>query len=139
MNIQECTLEDCKYLAELNRELINGEGSDNPMTIGELEERMKDFLQTKYEAFFFVERDVVVGYALVKMDCKPLYLRQFLIIQEYRRRHYGERAFRLLLSHLQADSVDIEVLSDNDRGIRFWERMGFVERHRYMCYKSEWK
>lgn len=45
---------------------------------------VQNFLQTKYEAFFFVERDVVVGYALVKMECKPLYLRQFLIIQEYR-------------------------------------------------------
>lgn len=38
---------------------------------------MEDFLQTIYEAFFFIEQDVVVGYVLVKMDCEQLYFRQF--------------------------------------------------------------
>lgn len=37
MTIQKCDINDCKYLAELNKELINAEGSDNPMTIEELE------------------------------------------------------------------------------------------------------
>lgn len=69
-------------------------------------------------------------------DCEPLYLRQFMIIQEYRRRHYGEQAFQMLLSCLKTDSVDIEVLSNNYQGVKFWEKMGFVERHKYMCYKS---
>lgn len=136
MTIQKCTIDDCGYLAELNKELIHAESSDNPMTIRELGQRMKDFLQTVYEAFFFIERDRVVGYALIKMDCEPLYLRQFLIIQEYRRRHYGKQAFQMLLSCLKTDSVDIEVLSNNYQGVKFWEKMGFVERHKYMCYKS---
>lgn len=137
MTIQKCTIGDSKYLAELNKELINAEGSNNPMTIRELEERMKDFLQTGYEAFFFMEKDAVIGYALVKMDCEPLYLRQFMIKQEYRRKHYGEQAFLILLSCLQTNSVDIEVLSNNHQGIKFWEKMGFVERHKYMCYKGD--
>ena len=136
MTIQKCTIDDCRYLAELNKELINAEGSDNSMTIRELEERMKDFLQTSYEAFFFIEQDVVIGYALVKMDCEPLYLRQFMIKQEYRRKHYGEQAFQKLLSYLKTNSVDIEVLSNNHQGIKFWEKMGFVERHKYMQYKG---
>lgn len=137
MTIQKCTIDDCKCLAELNKELINAEGSDNPMEIQELEERMKDFLQTSYEAFFFIEQDVVVGYALVKMDCEPLYLRQFMIIQKYQRRHYGEQAFLKLLSFLKINSIDIEVLSNNHLGVKFWEKMGFVERHKYMHYKGD--
>lgn len=136
MTIQKCTIDDCGYLAELNKELIHAESSDNPMTIRELEQRMKDFLQTVYEAFFFIERDRVVGYALIKMDCEPLYLRQFLIIQEYRQRYYGKQAFQMLLSCLKTDSVDIEVLSNNYQGVKFWEKMGFVERHKYMRYES---
>lgn len=139
VTIQKCTIDDCEYLAELNKELIHAESSDNPMTIKQLEQRMKDFLQTFYEAYFFIERDRVVGYALIKMDCEPLYLRQFLIIQEYRRRHYGEQAFQMLLSCLKTDSVDIEVLSNNDQGVKFWEKMGFVERHKYMRYKNKEK
>lgn len=81
MTIQKCTIDDCEYLAELNQELIYAEGSDNPMTIRELKQRMKDFLQTFYEAYFFIERDRVVGYALIKMDCEPLYLRQFCLFR----------------------------------------------------------
>ena len=139
MTIQKCMIDDCEYLAELNKELIHAEGSDNPMTIKEVEQRMKDFLQTFYEAYFFIERDKVVEYALIKMDCEPLYLRQFLIIQEYRQRHYGKQAFQMLLSYLKTDSVDIEVLSNNYQGIKFWEEMGFVERHKYMRYKNKEK
>ena len=139
VTIQKCTIDDCEYLAALNKELIHAEGSVNPMTIRELEYRMKDFLQTFYEAYFFIERDRVVGYALIKMDCEPLCLRQFLIIQEYRQRHYGKQAFQMLLSYLKTDSVDIEVLSNNYQGIKFWEEMGFVERHKYMRYKNKEK
>ncbi len=29
MTIQKCTIDDYRYLAELNKELINAEGSDN--------------------------------------------------------------------------------------------------------------
>ena len=60
-----------------------------------------------------------------------------MIKQEYRRRHYGERAFQKLLSRLKTTSVDIEVLSNNYQGIKFWEKMGFVERHKYMRYKGD--
>lgn len=33
----------------------------------------------------------------------------------------------MLLSYLKTDSVDIEVLSNNYQGVKFWEKMGFVE------------
>lgn len=42
----------------------------------------------------------------------------------------------MLLTYLKTDSVDIEVLSNNYRGVKFWKKMGVVERHKYMCYKS---
>ena len=49
MTIQKCMIDDCEYLADLNKELIHAEGSDNPMTIKEVEQRMKDFLQTYHQ------------------------------------------------------------------------------------------
>lgn len=42
----------------------------------------------------------------------------------------------MLLSYLKTDSVDIAVLSNNDQGVKFWKKMGFVERHKYM-YRLE--
>jgi len=130
--IQKCTLEDVPQLALLNKRLIEDEKSNNMMTINELEERMRSFLNSEYDAYFFEIQEKIVGYALVKNACIPLYLRQFLIIREYRKNHYGTRAFRALLEYLEVDSIDIEVLPWNEPGMCFWESLGFREMSRYM-------
>ncbi len=94
MNVIKCDLKDLEMLAVLNKQLIDDEKSNNPMSIKELEERMKGFLTTDYEAYFFENDEDIIGYALVKTDCTPLYLRQFLINRKYRRQHYGTEAVR---------------------------------------------
>ena len=132
MKIRKCTLNDIKQLALLNKQLIEDEKSNNPMSITELEERMAGFLNTDYNAYFFVKSDDIVGYALVKDTCTPKYLRQFLIDSKYREQHYGTEAFNALLEYLGVKSMDIEVLSWNEIGKRFWESCGFREISRYM-------
>lgn len=136
MEIKKCTLDDVSQLALLNKQLIEDEQSNNPMTVKELEERMDGFLNTEYNAYFFFVENVVVGYALVKYTCTPLYLRQFLIAREHRQKHYGAEAFRLLLEYLGVDKLDIEVLPWNERGLRFWESCGFKEISRYMRFEK---
>ena len=135
MEIKKCTLEDVPQLAFFNKQLIEDEKSNNPMSIEELEERMTGFLNTEYDAYFFLVDETVVGYALVKKTCTPLYLRQFLIAREYRRKHYGREAFRALSEYLGVERMDIEVLPWNERGMRFWESLGFKEISRCMRYK----
>lgn len=137
MKIKKCTLEDTAWLAVLNKQLIDDEKSDNPMSIQELEERMKGFLKTDYDAYFFVVDDAVVGYALVKNSCRPLYMRQFLIDRKYRKHHYGTEAFNSLIKYLNVKSIDIEVLSWNEAGNRFWESCGFRDISRYMRFGQE--
>ena len=136
MEIRKCTLEDVSRLAVLNKQLIEDEQSNNPMTVKELEERMKGFLNSEYNAYFFWDEEAVVGYALVKNTCTPLYLRQFLIAREYRQKHYGTEAFYALLEYLGVDRMDIEVLPWNERGLRFWESCGFKEISRYMRFEK---
>lgn len=135
MEIKKCTLNDVPQLALLNKQLIEDEKSNNPMSIEELEGRMSGFLNTEYDAYFFFVENVVVGYALVKHTCEPLYLRQFLITRQYRQKHYGTEAFRALLEYLGVERMDIEVLPWNERGMRFWESCGFKEISRYMRFE----
>jgi len=132
MKIKKCTLKDVTQLALLNKQLIDDEKSNNPMSIEELGQRMTGFLSSEYDAYFFVEQEAVVGYALIKNTCNPLYLRQFLIDRKYRRKHYGTEAFNTLMQYLDIKSIDIEVLPWNERGILFWESCGFREISRYM-------
>lgn len=132
MEIRKCTLSDTKLLAVLNKQLIDDEKSDNQMNIVQLENRMREFLQTDYTAYLFVQDGDIAGYALVKHTVQPYYLRQFLIERAFRRQHLGLQAFKMLLSELKTNSLDLEVLSDNEAGGRFWEKCGFKERSKYL-------
>lgn len=77
MLICECTKHDVPQLALMNKHLIEDEKSNNPMTVTALEERMQELINDGYNAYFFIEDDIVVGYALIKYTSTPLYLRQF--------------------------------------------------------------
>jgi hypothetical protein len=53
VNINDCKLEDVNLLAEMNKQLIEDEKSNNIMDITQLKDRMIDFLNTGYKAFLF--------------------------------------------------------------------------------------
>ena len=136
MQIIKCTSRDIHTLAVLNKRLIEDEKSSNPMSPEELENRMQAFLAGEYNAYFFKEADEIIGYALVKHTCTPLYLRQFYIDRAYRRKHYGEKAFHELLELLRADTIHIDVLPWNEAGLRFWEKLGFTPTCISMSYQK---
>lgn len=136
MCIERCTLNDIEQLAILNKQLIDDEKSNNPMDVKELKERMRGFLTSDYDAYFFKVDNTVVGYALIKNSCTPLYLRQFLVDRKFRCQHLGTEAFRELLKYLKVEKIDIEVLPWNEAGMRFWESLGFKEMSRYMRYEA---
>ena len=143
MIVRKCSGNDLPRLTQFNKHLIEDEQSDNAMSEQELYHRMEGFLETEYDAYFFEVEGDVVGYALVKNSCEPLYLRQFYIDRPYRRKHYGEQAFRELLDFLKVDTIDIEVLTWNDRGMSFWKKLGFKaldeqERCVYMRFMNEY-
>ncbi|MDE6746268.1 MAG: hypothetical protein K2J72_06475, partial [Oscillospiraceae bacterium] len=66
MQIIKCGEQDIPRLAAMNKCLIEDEKSDNPMNISELENRMKDFINMEYDAYFFKYGEDIAGYALVK-------------------------------------------------------------------------
>lgn len=134
MNLKKCSAQDAEKLAELNKHLIKDEKSDNKMSLCELQDRMKSFLETDYTAYLFMEDNRIIGYALVNTRAEPLYLRQFFIARNFRRNHKGRRAFELLLDELKTDKIDLEVLSWNEAGLKFWQSCGFAERSRYMRF-----
>lgn len=136
MQIQKCLMKDVSKLALLNKQLIEDEKSDNTMNINELERRMKEFLETDYSAYFFIEDSRIIGYALIKNTNSPVYLRQFLIERNYRKHHYGTQAFQMLLKYLDIKEIDLEVLPWNKSGLAFWEHCGFNETCIAMRYKE---
>jgi ribosomal protein S18 acetylase RimI-like enzyme len=137
IDIKECTLEDVILLAEMNKQLIEDEKSNNPMDIIQLRNRMIEFLNNGYKAFFFMVNKEIVGYALCDMTKEPKYLRQFFIKIEERRKHYGEISFINLLEKIGIKEIEIDVLKRNETGLKFWEKIGFEEQWKRMKYKGE--
>jgi len=134
IEINECTEKDITLLAEMNKQLIDDEKSNNLMDITQLGNRMNNFLNSGYKAFFFSIKEKIIGYALCDMTKKPKYLRQFFIKREERRKHYGKNAFNKLLEKLEIKEIEIDVLKWNEAGIKFWENIGFVEQSKRMKY-----
>lgn len=130
------TEEDLELLAKLNKQLIEDERHDNTMNIEQLKVRMRQFIRTDYNAYLFEREDEMIGYALVDHTKKPLYVRQFFICRDQRRKRYGKLAFEMLLERLDTGDVDIEVMHGNETGYAFWKSLGFIERSVYMRMKK---
>jgi len=114
-------------LAELNGQLIRDEGHRNPMTLAELEARMRGWLTGEYEAVLFLQQGQAAGYALFRREPEHVYLRQFFVRPEFRRQGIGRAALGWLREHAWADAsrVRLDVLIGNAAGIAFWRAVGF--------------
>jgi GNAT superfamily N-acetyltransferase len=128
MEYRRATVADAPALAAMNGQLIRDEGHRNPMTVAELTVRMAGWLEVEYEAVLFGEAGQPIGYALYRRDCDYVYLRQFFVRPECRRRGIGQAAIAWLRQHLWGDGrVRVEVLTENSTGIAFWRAIGFVD------------
>ena len=131
LTLRQAERADLPLLARMNQHLIEDEGSANPMTVGELERRMRNWLEGDYDVALFMLDDVV-GYAVYQArgethkGSELVYLRQFFVERRYRGRGLGRRAFqRLRGARFAGAQVTLEVLAANPAGLAFWESLGF--------------
>lgn len=125
---------DVPLVAEMNKRLIDDEGSRNPMSVPELAGRLRGWLHDGWRADLFLEDGAVVGYALYlarRYEHDPslpeIFLRQFFIERDRRGRGLGTEALSLLERERfpRPCRVELSVLEENAAGRRFWQRTGF--------------
>jgi ribosomal protein S18 acetylase RimI-like enzyme len=112
----------------MNKDLIEDEGSHNPMTVTQLEDRMRDWLESgDYDAILFEYNAAVVAYALFQQKPESIYLRQFFVDRDFRRRGIGQSAIYMLMNDIFPPGlrITLDVLSKNPAGWTFWRRVGF--------------
>jgi RimJ/RimL family protein N-acetyltransferase len=128
MHLRRADANDVTLLASFNFDLIRDEGHRNPMSVGELAERMRRWLSSEYTALVFCEGDTPVGYALYRHHEEGgIHLRQFFVIRERRRRGVGRRALELLVESVAPKRIVVEVLSNNWPAIAFWHGVRLSE------------
>jgi predicted acetyltransferase len=129
LNFRRATLNDGALLAELNHQLIRDEGHRNRMTVPELEQRMKSWLASEYVAVLFENGGEVVAYALYREPPEEIYLRQFFVVRNRRRKGLGKEAVKILLSKIWPKNkrLTVEVLVQNEAAVAFWRAVGYKD------------
>jgi GNAT superfamily N-acetyltransferase len=117
---------DLGLLAEWNHQLIRDEGHRNPMSVVQLAERMKTWLNGEYRAVVF-SSDEPVAYALFRKEEGSVYLRQFFVRRNRRRAGIGRAAFSILKEQIWPSGVrlTVDVLCQNQGSIAFWRSVGY--------------
>ena len=130
MNIETriATLADVDTLANWNKQLIEDEGSRNPMNLQQLNDGMTGFLKSDWRAVILSVDGEEAGYILYKEgrddyfpDQPTVYVRQFFIRRDRRSKGLGEASFNIITEkHFPKGSdLSLEVLESNPRGRRF--------------------
>jgi len=129
MNFRHASSNDCRLLAELNHQLIRDEGHRYPMTVAELEQRLRDWLASEYAAVIFTENSETVAYALYRDEPKEIYLRQFFVVRDRRRQGCGRAAFDILQKKIWPTHkrLTVAALVCNPAAIAFWRAMGYQD------------
>jgi DNA-binding GntR family transcriptional regulator len=136
IRVREHQRDDLGLLARMNRELADDEGHRNPMTVAQLEERFRRFIdQEGWSVDLFTLDDEIIGYATHRYETDPaeangrhVYLRQFYIVRHRRRGGAGHVAFDELVRARfnPGERIFLEVIENNPGGKVFWLRTGFT-------------
>jgi len=135
METIKLTESEIPLVAKWNVQLHEDEAS-KPIEIAAAEERHRRWLQLgTYKGAIFNVNGISMGYVIYEhrkvnpdyRDSESLYIRQFFIAREFRRKGYGTKAFRSILENIVSDntSVKLNVKSSNPSGQQFWESVGF--------------
>lgn len=127
MTHRHATMDDCPLLGELNHQLIQDEGHRDPLTVSQLVQRMREWLESEYVAILFEEGREVVAYALYREDPDEIYLRQLFVVRHRRRQGLGKQAMHLLRSEIwpKTKRLTVEVLTANTAAVAFWRAVGY--------------
>ena len=127
--------DDLSLLAQMNDRLVEDQGSENPFSVSDLEDRFKTWLESEeWQIDVIKESDSIVGYAVYQQrsdyyveDQTVVYLRQFYIERQHRGRGLGTRAYPQLVADRFPEGLEVslDVVSTNPRGQSFWSKFGF--------------
>ena len=123
----EASDSDIGLLADWNHQLIRDEQHRNPMTVDQLAERMRNWLQKEeYRAILF-SSDEPVCHAVFRREAELVHLRQFFVRRERRRTGIGRAAVSILREQIWPSDVrlTVDVLCHNQGGIAFWRSVGY--------------
>jgi GNAT superfamily N-acetyltransferase len=149
MKMRAAGLEDVALLARLNRELAEDVGDHILLrSRPDFEARMRALLAEGHQAVIFEEDDggratgavaEAAAYALYLDRGDEIYLRQFYVSRDRRRRGVGRRALALLMNEAWPPDrrLTVDTFAANQAGLAFWRSVGFRDHLVSLKIESE--
>ncbi len=99
------------------------------MSIPQLRERMKGWLEGEYKAVAFSIDADPTAYALYREGTEEIYLRQLFVKRGRRRQGIGREAVRILRREIWPSDkrLTVEVLTANEPAVVFWRSVGYAD------------
>jgi GNAT superfamily N-acetyltransferase len=123
-------------LARMNKELLEDEKHRSSLTVAELKERFRRFVdEDGWSVEVFTCDEDIVGYITYRVEPdettpngRSVFLRQFYISRSHRRLGLGAATMALFKSSRlkHGERIFLEVLESNPRGRAFWQSVGFT-------------
>ena len=136
ITVRAAQLSDLSQLAKMNSCLVDDQGSENPFSLKEYEDRFREWLDTSiWTVDVFLHDGQMIGYSVYQERTDyydpneaVIYIRQYYIERSHRRLGLGKAAFQILTDtrfpkHVQ--SIVLDVMATNSAGQNFWRKMGF--------------
>ena len=129
LEYRAATFDDVPTLARMNQQPIEDEGHRDRISVHQLEARMRLLLDGDYTATLFEWDSQIVAYGLWRDEPDWVYLRQFFVARDCRRRGIGAHAIRLLTDEVwpAAKRIRVNVLIGNRPALEFWRAVGFMD------------
>ena len=146
--VRAAQLSDLSQLAKMNSRLVDDQGSENPFSLKEYEDRFREWLDTNiWTVDVFLHDGQVIGYSVYQERADyydpneaVIYIRQYYIERAHRRLGLGKAAFQILIDTRfpkGIQSIALDVMATNSAGQNFWKKMGFNEY--FISMKKELK
>ena len=118
---------DAELLGELSRQLMEDENQPDTATLAQHQQRMRMWLEADHAAVIFKYNKEVVAYALYLEEAHQVWLKQFFVLRDARRKSIGQQAMRILRSLYwpAGKRLVVEVLMTNEAAIAFYKTIGF--------------
>ena len=138
ITVRAAQLSDLSQLAKMNSCLVDDQGSENPFSLTEYEDRFREWLDTNiWTVDVFLHDGQVIGYSVYQERTDyydpneaVIYIRQYYIERSHRRLGMGKAAFQILVDTRfpkDVQSIALDVMATNSTGQNFWRKMGFDE------------
>ena len=126
MEIVRAKLTDVEILAELNKRLNEDQKHPPWMSVNQLAQRMKSWLENEYICYIVNQNESIIAYCLCRDAGKHYYMRQLYVERKHRRKGIATRLLNWLYENIwTGKSVRLDVLAHNKDAVEFYEKYGF--------------